>query len=122
MHVEAYAQFCVEYGLHLLPISDLQLARYQQYLSYSLTSSDSISNYVSGVKTLALITGNIIPEQLYLTNSMARALKHVLAHPLKQVAPMTQEILKKIAKIIDVTDQVQLVSWTAILLGFIMFL
>ena len=68
------------------------------------------------------ITGNDILQQLYLSTYMAKALKRVLAHPIKQAAPMTPEILKHISRTINITDQVQLVSWTAILLGFIMFL
>ena len=121
--VDSYARFYIEYRLHLFPVTDLQLARYQQYLSYSLTAAESVGNYVFGVNNLARITGHTIPEQLYLSVSMAKAVKRFfLALQVKQAAPMTPEVPKRISKIVDYQDQVQLVSWAAILLRFIIFL
>ena len=51
-----------------------------------------------------------------------QGLKRVLVHALKQAEPMTPELLLKISKVVNFRDDVDMVAWTATLLGFYMFM
>ena len=45
-----------------------------------------------------------------------------MIHEVKQAEPVMPELLVKLSKVVDYKDQVELVAWTALLLGFYMFL
>ena len=49
-------------------------------------------------------------------------LKRVMPHAIKQAEPITPEILLKLSKVVNYRDQVEMVAWTGLLLGFYMFL
>ena len=52
----------------------------------------------------------------------AQGLRNIMSHITKQAAPITPEILVKISNVVNYADQVELVSWVALLWGFHMFL
>ena len=45
-----------------------------------------------------------------------------MPHALKQAEPVTPELLVKISKVVNFKDQVEMVVWTGLLLGFYKFL
>ena len=45
-----------------------------------------------------------------------------MPHAVKQAAPVTPELLIKISKVVNYRDQVEMVAWVGVLLGFYMFL
>ena len=45
-----------------------------------------------------------------------------MPHTVKQAEPVTLQLLVKLSKVVNYKDQIELVAWTAILLGFYMFL
>ena len=49
-------------------------------------------------------------------------LKRIMPHTLKQAEPITPELLLRLSKVVNYKDQVELVAWTGLLLGFYMFL
>ena len=49
-------------------------------------------------------------------------LKRTITHALKQAEPVTPELLIKLSKVVNYRDQVEMVAWTGLLLGFYMFL
>ena len=49
-------------------------------------------------------------------------LKRIMTHEVKQAEPVTPELLLKLSKVVNYRDKVEIVAWTALLLGFYMFL
>ena len=49
-------------------------------------------------------------------------LKRVMQHTVKQAAPVTPLILLKMSKVVNYRDKIEVIAWTAVLLGFYMFL
>lgn len=118
-----YSRFCEFYGLPMFPATDWQLVRYARYIANTVTSYDTVNNYVSGVRRLHQLGGFPVPTaQEPNFQHIMRAIKHELAHPVKQAAPMTPELLRRIYHVVDFTDTLQLVAFVAVLLGFYMFL
>ena len=122
-HLNAYQKFCDRYLLSYFPCNNMQLCRFGQHLTKSLTSPDSIGNYLSGMRTMLALVGNIVPDakdkqmQMFTTG-----LKHVLNHVVQQAAPVTPQLLLRMSKVINYKDKIEVIAWTAMLLGFYMFL
>ena len=51
-----YIYFCISFRLVAFPAQDTVLAWYAQFLSYHFKSHASVVNYLSGVKTLHLLS------------------------------------------------------------------
>ena len=49
-------------------------------------------------------------------------LKKSMPRAVKQAEPITPQILLKLSKVVNFKDQIEMVAWTALLLGFYMFL
>lgn len=54
---ETYLLFCIYFGLSYLPVSTETLSLYAQFLSRSFKATQSIRNYISGVKTMHYLLG-----------------------------------------------------------------
>ncbi|MES9880279.1 MAG: hypothetical protein ABW185_05290, partial [Sedimenticola sp.] len=54
---KSFLLFCFHFNLTPVPVSTDTLSLYAQFLSRSFTSTDSIRNYVSGVRTMHLLLG-----------------------------------------------------------------
>ena len=86
-------------------------------------SPDSVGNYLSGIRTMLALLGLEIPDvkdrqmQMFTTG-----LKRIMDHVVKQATPITPQILLRISKVVNFRDKVELIAWTATLLGFYMFL
>ena len=50
------------------------------------------------------------------------ALKRVMQHTVKQAQPITPQILMRMSKVVKYSDKVEVIAWTAVLMGFYMFL
>ena len=124
-HITAYIEFCDRFGLPQLPCDNLQLCRFAQYLvKYrNMKSSDSIGNYVSGIRTSMAIMGLPVPDplekQMQLFN---QGLKNLLPQGTRQMKPITPEMLLKIYNVVDFTNLTDMVAWVATLIGFTLFL
>ena len=94
-----------------------------QHLSRTFESPDSVGNYLSGIRTILALLGLEILDvkdrqmQMFITG-----LKWVMAHTVKQAAPVTPQLLLKMSKVVNYKDQIETIAWTATLLGFYMFL
>ena len=51
-----------------------------------------------------------------------QGLKRAMPHAIKQAAPITPQILVRLSKVVNYRDQVEMVAWVGVLLGFYMFL
>ena len=121
--LSAYEKFCDRYLLEYFPCDNRQLCRFGQHLSESFESPESVGNYLSGVRTCLALLGLEVPDTSDRQMKMFTAgLKRIMPHAVKQVEPVTPQLLLKISKVVNFTDQVELVAWTGLLLGFYMFL
>ena len=119
----AYQKFCDRYVLHYFPCDNRQLCRFGQYLSETFQSPDSVGNYLSGISTWLALLGLQVPDTSDKQMKMfAAGLKRVMSHSIKQAEPVTQQLLLRMSKVVKFIDQVEMVAWTALLLGFYLFL
>ena len=49
-------------------------------------------------------------------------LKRIMQHAVKQAAPVMPQLLIRMSKVVNVRDKIENIAWTAVLLGFYMFL
>ena len=121
--LEAYQKFCDRYLLAYFPCDNKQLCRFEQHLRHTFQSPDAINNYLSGVRMILVLLGLEIPDprdrQMQMFNV---GLKRVMQHTVKQAAPITPAILAKMSKVVNFKDKIEMIAWTAALLGFYMFL
>ena len=119
----AYEKFCDRYLIEYFPCDNTQLCRFGQHLSRTFQSPDAVGNYLSGVRTCLALLGLEVPDVNDKQIKMFTAgLKRVMAHAIKQAEPITPELLLKMSRVVNYTDQVEMVSWVGMLLGFYMFL
>ena len=122
-HLNAYQKFCDKYRLQYFPCDNKQLCRFGQHLSQSFESPDSVGNYLSGIRTCLALLGLQIPYsndrqmKMFITG-----LKRAMPHSIKQAEPVDPLTLLKLSKVVNYKDQVEMVAWTALLVGFYLFL
>ena len=121
--INAYEEFCDKYLLQYFPCDNTQLCRFGQHLSTKFQSSDSVGNYLSGIHTCLALLGLQVPDvndkqmKMFITG-----LKRAMPHAIKQAEPVTPLLLVRLSKVVNYKDQVELVAWTGLLLGFYLFL
>ena len=122
-YLTSYEKFCDRFLLTYFPCDNTQLCRFGQHLSRTFDSPDAVNNYISGVRTCMALLGFPIPDikdkqmQMFSTG-----LRCSMLHEVKQAAPVTPELLIRLSKVVDYRDQVEMVAWVGVLLGFYMFL
>ena len=122
-HLNSYQKFCNRYLLCYFPCDNRQLCRFGQHLSKTFQSPDAVGNYLSGLRMILALLGLEIPDvkdkkiQMFITG-----LKRVMKHTVKQAAPITPQLLLRMSKVVNYRDKIEVIAWTAVLLGFYMFL
>lgn len=107
----------------MFPASEWQLVRYARYVANTVTSYETVANYIAGVRTLHRLAGfPVVESSAPNLTHILRGIKFELAHPVKQATPITIEILRDMYNFLDLKDPFDVVCYTAILLGFYMFL
>lgn len=106
-----------------MPADEWQLVRFARYLANYVTSYNTVQNYLSLVKKLHRLAGFKLadPDEPNLA-LLLRGLKAELANLVRQSKPITPRILWDIYQVISVTDVVDVVCYTALLIGFYLFL
>ena len=123
IHLNSYRYFCDRFGFDLFPCDNKQLCRYGQYLARTFKSAESVGNYQSGIRTCHALLGLPIPDPSERQMQMfAQGLRRILLHAIKQAEPMTPELLLRMSKVVNYQDDVEIVAWVAVLLGFYMFM
>ena len=121
--LSAYQKFCDRFMLDYFPCDNIQLCRFGQHLCRTFESPDAVGNYLSGMHTMLALIGHEVPDVKDRQMQMFTAgLKRVMDHTVKQAAPMTPQLLVRISKVVNYKDKVEVIAWTATLLGFYMFL
>lgn len=107
----------------MFPASEWQLIRYARYVANMVTSYDTVVNYISGVRTLHRLGGFTVIE--FSSANLAhilKGLKHELARPVRQAVPVTPDLLRRMYNWVDMSSVKQIVCYTALLMGFYLFL
>ena len=98
----SFLLFCNFYNLQALPCSLDIICLYCQFLSRSFKSTDSIRNYVHGVKCLHLFLDLPFPHlDAFYFKLFFKGLKRVNPHEVKSALPISPEILFNIKDIMD---------------------
>ena len=91
---EAFLLFCTYFHLVSLPVSTDTLQLFAQFLSRTFKSSESIKNYINGVKSMHLILGFSVDHiNKFILNLSLKGIAKLNPHCIKQAEPMTPEIL-----------------------------
>jgi hypothetical protein len=119
---KAFLYFCLYFCLVPVPASVETVQLYIQFLSREFASVQSIKNYVNGVKLLHLYKAEVFPHiGSFNLNLMYRGLSRMKLHCVKQVLPITFNILLKMFAHIDCNCYIDVTVWCCFLLAFFMF-
>ena len=115
----AFYSFCNIYRILVWPATAHIMCLFAQFLSYNLKSPNSIVNYLSGVRTLHLLT-NVTPptNSEFETRITIRGLRRRMKHCPKQAVPLTPLIMGQIHEMLNFKKKTDIVFWATILLGF----
>ena len=118
----SYLRFTEFYQIAPFPATEWNLIRYARYLANGMTSYDSVKGYLSGVKRLHELGGYTFPTQMKILAAIMRSIKYELAGAVKKAVPVTPHLLRRIFKLIDIKDVIQVTAYTALVVGFMLFL
>ena len=124
-HINSYEEFCRRYALNFFLADNRQLCRFGQHLisNKQFRSADLVGNYLSGIRTCHAILGFTTPDvQEKNMQWFSQGVQRTLIHEVRQAQPITPELLLRISTVVNYTDQIEMVSWVAVLLGFTLFL
>ena len=118
--VRCYERFCNYFQLPLLPFTEDQACRYAVYLGHIMDAPGTISNYISGVKTLHKLEGfPPLPDFLSLP-MVIKGIKRDMQHEVLRAKPIYPEHLLAMSKLIQSPQDE--VYYTCFLVGFSIFL
>lgn len=121
-HSNKYRKFCQLLQIQPFPISEQNLCRYMAFLTFTLTSADSVMNYLSGLRKLHAYARVPMPSFSPYVDTVYAGIKRLLAHHIQQAEPITPQILKRMALLVNRSHPKQVVIFTAIVVGFYLFL
>ena len=117
-----YNKFCEEHGYQEFPADEWQLMRYAVYTSQRVTAQGTVSNYVSGVRSLQELAGYVTPSASAKNlDILMDGLKEQLSSSPRKADVMTVDILKQISDKVDYSNQFEICCFTAVLLGFLSY-
>ena len=110
------------FGLKYLPASTETLSLYAQFLSRTFKSTQSIRNYLSGIKTMHYLLGFSVDHiNNFLINLGLRGIARSKPYCIKQAHAITPEHLLQIYILLDLTDPSDSVYWCLFLFAFFLF-
>ena len=119
---ESYLLFCLYFGLTYLPAETEILSLYAQFLSRTFKSTQSIKNYISGIKTMHYMLG-YSTEKIndFLLNLSLKGIARLNPYCIRQALPITPSMLIQMSSFMDLTDPVDVVYWCLFLFAFFLF-
>ena len=87
-----------------------------------VTSYDTVTGHLSTIKRMHELGGWETIEHPHLLRLELMAIKRELAHVIKKAPPITPEILVEIYKFVNKQDQLELVAFAVLVVGFTLFL
>ena len=118
-HINSYERFCNELWFQPYLATEWQLCMYGQYPHEQSKKPGTVNNYVSSVRTMHKMASLTVPD----TNNihfklLVGGLKRQRKELIRQAHPIDHQKLLKLFQQVDVAEQLQAVSWTAVLVGF----
>ena len=117
-----YIRFCLMYGYQAFPAVEWQLVQFARFIANAVTSYDTVAGYMSVIKRLHELGGYAYPTEVFLLKQEMMGIKKELAHIIKKAPPVTPQILMEIFKHVNIKDQMQVVAFAALVVGFQLFL
>ena len=119
---ESFLMFCIYFGFKYLPANTETLSLYAQFLSRSFKSTQSIKNYLSGVKTMHHLLGYPVDHiNSFLINLSIKGIARLKPHCVKQSCAITPELLLQMSSVLDLSDPSDIVYWCLFLFAFFLF-
>lgn len=116
---ESYLLFCFYFKFVSLPTSTQTLQLYAQFLSRTFKSTESIRNYLNGIKTMHLLLGYSVEHiNSFIINLCLKGIARLNPHCVKQAEEMTPEILLRVSEVLDFTSKDDRVYWCLFLFAF----
>ena len=116
---EAYLLFCAYFSFVSIPTSTRTLQLFAQFLSRTFKSTDSIRNYIVGVKTMHLLLGYSVDNiNKFMLNLSLKGIAKLHPYCPKQAEPITPEILISIADTLNFSNIDNLVYWCLFIFAF----
>ena len=116
---ESFLLFCFYFKLTHLPAKTETLQLYAQFLSRTFKSTQSIKNYLNGIKTMHLLLGHAVEHiNKFILNLSLKGIAKLNPHCIKQAECMTPAILLKISQILDFSNKSDVVFWCLFLFAF----
>lgn len=116
---ESFLLFCTYFRLGFLPVSTLTLQLYAQFLGRTFKSTESIRNYISGIRILHLLMGfNIDQINTFLVNLTIKGISKLKLHMVKRAEPITPDILRQIFLVMNVSNKDDTTFWCLFLFAF----
>ena len=119
---ESFLMFCIYFGFKYLPTSTETLSLYAQFLSRSFKSTQSIKNYLSGIKTMHHLLGYSVDHiNSFLINLSIKGMARLKPYCIKQSYAITPELLLQMSSILNLSDSSDIVYWCLFLFAFFLF-
>ena len=121
-YLAQYELFCDEYGYTPLPMKEIVLSMFAQFLSRKI-KPQSIKAVLSGLQTVSTTAGFDIPQKQFpLVNLTLRGLRNLKQTPPDQAHPMTVRLLLAIRQNLNLEVPFQATMWALFLSCFCMLL
>ena len=102
---------------------DWRYAQFVQHLYWQDKVPDTCDNYVSTVRTLHRLQGLRCPEKGQIHYKLiSQGLHRQCKKPVQQAEPMNHDVLLKIYEQVDFSEELQAVTWTAVLVAYTLIL
>ena len=116
---ESYLLFCTYFQFVSLPTSTETLQLFAQFLSRIFKSTDSIKNYINGVRSMHLLLGYSVDHiNKFILNLSIKGIAKLHPYCIKQAEPITPEILISISDTLNFQSHTDLVFWCLFLFAF----
>lgn len=116
---ESYLLFCAYFDFVSLPTTTKTIQLFAQFLSRTIKSTDTIKNYISGIKSMHLLLGYSVEHiNKFILNLSLKGIAKMHPYCKKQAEAITPEILVKIANSMNFSNKTDLVIWCLFLFAF----
>ena len=119
MHKKSYYRFCDKFQLNPIPANDWQYCQYAQYLAWEDKVPETVENYVRTVRLMHKLKNEYVPAPLQIHfKLLTEGLKKECKKPVKQADSLDHDILKQLFPHVNLEQELQVVTWVAVLVGF----
>ncbi|VDI05547.1 Hypothetical predicted protein [Mytilus galloprovincialis] len=115
----AFLLFCFYFDVAPIPVTFKTINCYAQFLSRSFKSTDSIRNYINGVKIMHFYLDLPFPPlDNFEFKLLMAGISRVKQHCPRQARPITPDLLKEMLKFLDLDNCTDIVYWCLFFFAF----